>query len=81
MWLLNIIAFLIVTIYIAHKAKETMAEVFPVTACGLIFILYVLAYFRCLSWVDGISLGIIGCSIFSIVKSNKVKRKEWLEKS
>ena len=81
MWALNIIAFLIVTLYIAHKTKETMTEVFPITACGLIFILYVLACFRCLSWIDGISLGVIGCGIFSIVKSEKAKRKEWLVQS
>ena len=80
MWLLNIFTFLIVTIYIAHKTKENMAEVFPVTACGLIFILYVLAYFRCLSWIDGISIGIIGCSILGAIKSNRAKRKEWLVK-
>ena len=81
MWLLNIIAFLIVTIYIAHKTKESMAEVFPVTACGLIFILYVLAYFRCLSLVDGISLGIIGCCIFFVMRKDKSKIREWLIKS
>lgn len=81
MWLLNIIAFLIVTIYVAHKTKESMAEIFPLTACGLIFILYVFAYFRCLSWIDGISLGIIGYSILSILRSDKVKRREWLVKT
>ena len=75
MWALNIIAFLIVTLYIAHKTKETMPEVFPITACGLIFILYVLAYFRCLSWIDGISLGVIGCGILALSKVRKQKEK------
>lgn len=81
MWILNMIAFLIVTLYIAHKTRETMSEVFPITACGLIFILYVLAYFRCLSWIDGISVGVIGCGILGIVKSDRAKRKEWLIQS
>lgn len=75
MWSLNIIAFFIVTIYLAYKNKENMAEVFPVTACGLIVILYLLAYVRRLSWIDGISVGIIGYSLFHFFQQNKEKRK------
>lgn len=81
MWLLNIIAFLIVTICIAYKSKENMAEVFPITACGLIFCLYVLAYFRCLSWIDGISIVILGYCFWQFFKSNDSKRKEWINVS
>lgn len=80
MWLLNIIAFLIVTIYITYKTKENMAEVFPITACGLIFVLYVLAYFRCLSWIDGISIGLIGYSVFAFFRADAVKRKAQMDR-
>ena len=78
MWLLNIITFLIVTICIANKAKENMAEVFPVTACGLIFCLYVLAYFRCLSWMDGISIGILGYCLWRFLTKDAFERKQWI---
>ena len=81
MWLINIIAFFIVTVYIANKSKETMAEVFPVTACGLIFLLYILAYFRCLSWIDGVSIGIILLTIWRSFKATKEDRKIWFYKS
>lgn len=81
MWLINIIAFFIVTVYIANKSKEIMAEVFPVTACGLIFLLYILAYFRCLSWIDGISFGIIFLFICKIIKGAKEERKIWFYQS
>ncbi len=77
MWLLNIIAFGIVTIYLAYKTKENMAEVFPVTACGLIFVLYILAYIRRLTWIDWISIGIIGYSVLAFCKAGVVKRKVW----
>ena len=81
MWLLNIIAFLIITVYIANKTKETMAEVVPVTACGLILGLYVLAYFRCLSWIDGISIGIIGLALWGFFKTGKTERMKCLCKT
>ena len=77
MWLLNIIAFFIVTIWVAYKSKECMAEVVPVTACGLIFVLYILAYFRRLSLIDGISIGIIFISFCFFFKLDKGKRKEF----
>ena len=77
MWLLNIIAFFIVTIWVAYKSKECMAEVVPVTACGLIFVLYILAYFRRLSLIDGISIGIIFISLCFFFKLDKGKRKEF----
>mgnify|MGYP003304817960 CR=1 FL=1 len=80
MWVLNIIAFLIVTIYFSYKTKETMAEVFPVTACGLIFILYILAYFRCLSWIDGISIGVVVCSLAAFLKTEAAERKAWTDR-
>lgn len=78
MWLLNIISFLILTVYISYKAKETMAEVFPVTTCGLIFLLYVMAYFRCLSFVDFFSMAIIGYTIFIFFRQDRRKKEEWV---
>lgn len=78
MWLLNIIAFLLVTAFVAYRSKENVAEVVPVTACGLIFVLYILAYFRCLSLIDGISIGIILCGLFYCFKMEVGKRKVWL---
>ncbi|MBR5596295.1 MAG: hypothetical protein IKW30_02685 [Lachnospiraceae bacterium] len=77
MWLLNILAFLIATVYFANKTKEKMTEVFPMTACGMILLLYVLAYFRHLSWIDGISIGILGVAFIIFLKGGKQKRKEW----
>lgn len=76
MWILNIIAFLIVSMYIAYKTEEKMAEVFPITACGLILLLYPLAYLRCLSWIDGISVGIIGYGVFGFLRQKKNKQEE-----
>ena len=79
MWLLNIIAFLLVTVFVAHRSKENVAEVVPITACGLIFVLYILAYFRSLSLIDGISIGIILCGLFCCFKMEVGKRKVWLD--
>ena len=81
MWLINIIAFFIVTVYIANKSKEAMTEVFPVTACGMIFLLYILAYFRCLSWIDGICTGIILLTIWRSFKASEEERRRWFYKS
>ena len=81
MWLLSIIAFLIVTFVVAYKVKENVAEVLPVTVCGLIFILYILAYFRCLTLIDGISAGVIVCSLFCLFRSGREKRKEWIREA
>ena len=78
MWLLNIVAFLIISIFIALKTKENMAEVFPLTTCGLIFALYIMAYFRSLSAIDFFCIGIILYSAFIIAKADKVKRGEFV---
>lgn len=79
MWLLNIVAFLIISIFIALKTKENMAEVFPITTCGLVFVLYVMAYFRSLSAIDFFSIGIVLYSAFIIAKADKVKRGEYIK--
>ena len=74
MWIFNIIAFFIITIYLSYKTKESMAEVLPVTACGLVMVLYPLAYIRHLSWIDGISLGVIAVSLFFVFRMDKKSR-------
>ena len=58
MWVINILAFLLAAVWIAGKAKKTLSETLPVVAMGLVMVLYLLAYFRRLSWIDGISAGI-----------------------
>ena len=70
-----------VTLVVAHKFKENVAEVLPVTVCGLIFILYILAYFRCLTFIDGISALVILYGLIYWFKSESEKRKEWLQET
>lgn len=79
MWIINILAFFIITLFVAYKMKESMVEVFPVTACGLILLLYPLAYIRCLSWIDGISVAILVYSFLDLWKKNKEQRKKYFD--
>lgn len=75
MWIINISALLIVTIYLAYKMKEPIAEVFPVTVVGLILVLYVLAHIRHLSWIDAISMGILIGAAWGICRRKQEERR------
>lgn len=55
MAIINILAFGILTLLLSLKWKEKIVDVLPVAACILILILYILAFFRRLSAIDGIS--------------------------
>lgn len=59
MAVINILAFAVLTLLLSLKWKERIVDVLPLSACILILILYVLAFFRRLSaidWIGGVFL-------------------------
>lgn len=59
MGMINIIAVVLCLFILAYYWKESLVEVWPVVICGLVFLLYVLAMLRHLSWIDGIGILVI----------------------
>ena len=59
MWVLTFLAILLVAELIAYKQGEKLADTLGITCCGCILLLYFLAFFRILSWIDYISIPVI----------------------
>lgn len=76
MFIIHIAAFLILLLFIAWKYKKQLVEVVPVGCALLILILYVLAFFRALSFSDFLALlGLAAAGIY-LIKVQKDRRRE-----
>lgn len=68
MAIINILAFCVLTLLLSLKWKEKIVDVLPMSACILILILYILAFFRRLSAIDWIGsiflLTVMGCFLY-----------------
>lgn len=62
--IINIAAFCLLVLCLAIRFEEKIAEVIPTGVCLLIFILYGLAFWNRLSWIDGIGAAFcfFGCA-------------------
>ncbi|MBD5444563.1 MAG: hypothetical protein HDR29_03320, partial [Lachnospiraceae bacterium] len=81
MAVVNITAFLICLLYLSYVWEEKLVEVIPVLTCILVFVLYVLALIRHLSFIDVLSLGIIAAFLLWLIKIDKEKRMDFTKES
>lgn len=81
MAVVNIVAFLAVTVVLAFKWKESVVSVLPVSACILIFGLYLLAFVHALSAIDFVGIGVLILLAVWLFRSRGTgKGKEILQK-
>lgn len=75
MAIVNITAFIICLFMLSYFWKESLVEIFPVLTCMLTLMLYVLAFFHCLTLIDGISVLIIAFFLVWLVRKKKEQRE------
>lgn len=72
----HVAAFLILILYIAWKFKVQFVEAFPVGCCLMVLGLYVLAFFRALSFSDYIAFAGALATVAILLRKPKEKRRE-----
>lgn len=75
MALVHILAVLICILFLAWRFRVSLVEALPVFVCGLTLVLYVLAFFRRLAWIDGIAVLVLLLSAVWLVSRKKEERK------
>lgn len=75
---MHILAVLICILFLAWRFRITLVEAMPVFVCGLTLVLYVLAFFRRLSWIDGIAVSVIVLSAVWLISREKEERNSIL---
>ncbi len=78
MFIVQILAFLILLLVLAWKCRIQLVEAIPVGCSLLIFLLYVLSFFRALSFSDVISCIVAAVTFLLFFKLPKEKRREVL---
>lgn len=59
MWILTFAAVILAAGLIAYREEKKLADTLGITCCGCILLLYILAFFRIMSWIDFISIPVI----------------------
>lgn len=78
MVVINLLAFLTAVLLLAHFFQESLLTVLPMTACGLIFVLYLLAFAGHLSWIDGIGMALLlVTAVWLLVCGKRQLCKKW----
>lgn len=81
MVVINLLAFLTAVLLLTQFFQESILTVLPMTACGLIFVLYLLAYAGHLSWIDGIGAGLLFLTVVWLLAGRRRKVCEkWAER-
>ena len=75
MQIFQVAAFLLLLIAFSVKFDKKLVEVLPVTLCVEILLLYVLAFFKALSFVDVVGIALILACIIYIIRLNNEDRK------
>jgi len=70
----TILAIFILAQIIAYKVEKKLADTLPLMCCGFILVLYILAFFRGMSWIDNAGLPIIIVSFFWIWRNGLAKK-------
>jgi len=78
MFIFQIAAFLILILCIARKFRVHLVEAVPVGSALLVLGLYLLAFFRCLSFSDYVAVGAVALAGGYLVRLPQEKRKELL---
>ena len=71
MFLINIIAFILITLFIAIRFDTLMVKAVPVTMSIMVLVLYVLAFFRGLWLVDAIGVATLLLACIYIVRNRE----------
>jgi len=69
-------AFLIIACLLALRFEKQLTAVLPLATCILILILYVLAFFRRLSWIDYFSTAIVVGAVLRVLFLSGEKKKK-----
>ena len=75
MQIFSVAAFLLLLIVLSVKFDKKMVEVLPAALCMEILLLYVLAFFKALSFIDVVGVAMILACIIYIIKLDKEARK------
>ena len=78
MALVHILAVLIGIFFLAWRFRVSLVEALPVFVCGLTLALYVLAFFRHLTWIDGIAVLVSAASAVWLVSRKGEERKSFI---
>ena len=76
MFVIHIIAFVCLLLFISWKFKLQLAESVPVGSSLLVLLLYVLSFFRALSFSDYIAMAGILASVIYVLRRSAEQRKE-----
>lgn len=69
-------AFLMIACLLALRFEKQLTAVLPLATCILILILYVLAFFRRLSWIDYFSTAIVVGAVLRVLFLSGEKKKK-----
>ena len=69
-------AFLMIACLLALRFEKQLTDVLPLATCILILILYVLAFFRRLSWIDYFSTAIVMGAVLRVLFLSGEKKKK-----
>lgn len=78
MALVHILAVLICILFLAWRFRVSLVEAMPVFVCGLTLVLYVLAFFRHLTWIDGIAVLVLLALAVWLASQKGEKRKNFI---
>lgn len=73
MFSFSVIAILLVAQIIAYKTERKLADTLVIVCCGFILVLYLLACFRILPWIDYLAIPIVIVSMFWIWRNGLFK--------
>lgn len=76
MFIIILAAFIFVSFALSQRYDRDMITVVPVTTVILVFILYILAFFRALGAIDIIAAGVLVLLIFFFFRNDKNERKK-----
>lgn len=71
MGIFTIMAVFLIAACVAIKCRESFCDTFPMTVSGMILVLYCLAFFRILSVIDWISVGVLVGLAFYFLRESK----------
>jgi len=54
-FILNVSALVGVSLFLSLRFRDSLSHTVPVTLCSTLLLLYILAFFRKMSWIDGVS--------------------------
>ena len=78
MILLHMLAVLVCILLLAWRFRVSLVEVLPVFTCGLVFVLYLLAFLHHLSWIDGVAVLAVAAAVGWFFRQKKEEREAFL---